>query len=58
MEGGVDPSSDEPDHVVLAVVNLGAGVPDDNVLLPEVVGDHHIATDLKYINSVIPSGLS
>ena len=58
LQGGVHPSPAEPHHVVLPVVHLAAGVSDHDVLLAEVVGNHHIATDLKYINSEIPSGLS
>ena len=46
LEGGVDSSPAEPHHVVLPVIDLAAGVPDHDVLLAEVVGDHHIATDL------------
>ena len=47
LEGGVHPRPAEPHHVVLPVIHLAAGVSDHDVLLAEVVGDHHIATDLN-----------
>ena len=55
LQGGVHPRPAEPHHVVLPVIHLAAGVPDHDVLLAEVVGDHHIATDLNIFNIYLQS---
>ena len=55
LQGGVDSSPAEPHHVVLPVIHLAAGVSDHDVLLAEVVGDHHIATDLNIFTLSQPS---
>ena len=54
LQGAVDARAGEPDHVVLAVIDLSGDVPNRDVLGAEVVIDKHFASNLK--RKIISSG--